>query len=60
MIDLVVRGVRLADDSQGLTDLLVDDGRFVPVNAAGYSAQSAAVYGMRAPRHRWPTPRARW
>jgi cytosine/creatinine deaminase len=36
VIDLVVRGVRLADDeSGGLVDLLVDDGRFVAINPTG-------------------------
>jgi cytosine/creatinine deaminase len=36
VIDLVVRGARLADgQSQGLADLLVDDGRFVSVSPAG-------------------------
>src|ERR1700739_2625763 len=39
MIDLVVRGVRLADDESGaLVDLLVDDGRFVAINSAGSEA----------------------
>jgi cytosine/creatinine deaminase len=36
VIDLVVRGVRLADDpEQRQADLLVDDGRFVAVSPAG-------------------------
>jgi len=43
VIDLVVRGARLAGDSQGLTDLLVDDGRFVAINAAGTEPPPAAA-----------------
>jgi cytosine deaminase len=39
MIDLVVRGVRLADDESGaLVDLLVEDGRFVAISPSGTDA----------------------
>lgn len=42
MIDLVVRGTRLADDESGApVDLLVDDGQFVAINPAGTEAPPA-------------------